>query len=218
MQRAHRPARSPLAWPKAARAVQVVGLLAVVMSSPAWALYKVVGPDGKVTYTDRPSTDRPSQTIRANGATSSTGSLPLELRQVASKYPVTLYSSRDCAPCDQGRSALQRRGIPFSEKLVETKEDIDSLQRLEGSTQVPVLRIGQQQMRGFQEREWMSYLDAAGYPAKSVLPPGYAWRSATPLVQVTEAPVRAKPIPPMKRETPIVPPVGQPEIPPGFRF
>lgn len=218
MQRAHRPARSPLAWPKAARAVQAVGLLAVVMSSPAWALYKVVGPDGKVTYTDRPSTDRPSQTIKANGASSSTGSLPLELRQVASKYPVTLYSSRDCSPCDQGRSLLQRRGIPYTEKSIETREDISALKRLEGVGQVPVIRIGQQQVQGFEERDWTAYLDAAGYPKQSVLPRGYAWQSATPLVQAVEAPVRAKPIPPMKRETPIVPPVGQPEIPPGFRF
>lgn len=218
MQRAHRPARSSLASPRAIRAIQAAGVLAMVLSSPAWALYKVVGPDGKVTYTDRPSTDRPSQTIRANGAASATGSLPLELRQVVGKYPVTLYTSGSCAPCDQGRSLLQRRGIPYTEKSIETQEDVNALKRLEGISQVPVVRIGQQQLQGFEEREWTSYLDAAGYPKQSVLPRGYAWQSAMPLVQAVDAPARAKPIPPMKRETPIVPPVGQPEIPPGFRF
>jgi len=40
----------------------------LMAAGPAWALYKVVGPDGKVTYTDRPPTaqaNTPASTVSA---------------------------------------------------------------------------------------------------------------------------------------------------------
>ena len=38
------------------------------------------------------------------------GALPFELRQAASRYPVTLYTAATCIPCDNGRQMLQQRG------------------------------------------------------------------------------------------------------------
>ncbi|HIV71399.1 MAG TPA: glutaredoxin family protein [Candidatus Aquabacterium excrementipullorum] len=162
------------------RAPLLLGLAALAATTPAWALYKVVGPDGKVTYTDRPPADKPAQAMRTNGSVSSTASLPFELRQIAIKYPVTLYTGKDCGPCDQGRQSLRQRGIPFSEKSVDTNADIQALQRLENTQQLPVLRVGSQQVKGYSEAEWQSYLDAAGYPKQSTLT-GYQWADATPL-------------------------------------
>lgn len=153
-------------------------------ASPAMALYKVVGPDGKVTYTDRAPSDKPSQSLKTNGAVADTASLPYEVRQAASRYPVTLYTSADCAPCDQGRNALKARGIPFAEKTIQTADDDKALQRLEGTSNVPVLRIGTQQLKGFAATEWNSFLDAADYPKQSRLPPNYQWPKAAPLVAV----------------------------------
>jgi hypothetical protein len=46
-----------------ARWATLLGVL-VLASSPAMALYKVVGPDGKVSYTDRPPADKPSQSLK----------------------------------------------------------------------------------------------------------------------------------------------------------
>ncbi|MFY9477145.1 MAG: glutaredoxin family protein [Aquabacterium sp.] len=169
----------PQSQGKAAAAASLL-MLALVAATPAWALYKVVGPDGKVTYTDRPPVDKPAQALRTNGSVSSNASLPFELRQVASKYPVTLYTSKDCTPCDSGRQSLRQRGIPFTEKSVATSADVQALQRLENTQQVPVLRIGAQQVKGYSEAEWQSYLDAAGYPKQSSLT-GYQWVDATPL-------------------------------------
>jgi len=100
----------------------LLGVL-VLASSPAMALYKVVGPDGKVSYTDRPPADKPSQSLKTNGSSADTASLPFEVRQAASRYPVTLYTSSECGPCDQGRSALKARGVPFTEKTVQSAED-----------------------------------------------------------------------------------------------
>lgn len=186
----------------------------------ALALYKVVGADGKVTYTDRPPSDRPSQTLRSSGSLSDTGALPFELRQVTGKFPVTLYGGRDCAPCERGRALLRERGVPFAEKTVESNEDIQTLRRLEGTDQLPVLRVGAQRIKGFSSQEWQSYLDAAGYPKESALPRNYVWPSPTSLVQQAPPPASQQPA---ATRAPVAPATAngsvQPDTnPPGFRF
>lgn len=201
-----------------ALATLVLGAAALVASPPAWALYKVVGPDGKVTYTDRPPADKPAQALRTNGSVSSSANLPFELRQIAGKYPVTLYTSKDCAPCDSGRQSLRQRGIPFAEKSVETDADLQALQRLENTQQLPVLRVGNQQVKGYSESEWQSYLDAAGYPKQSSLT-GYQWADATPLAPpAASAPAGRSSPAPREPSTSTSSGRSSPPPPTGFRF
>lgn len=200
-------------------AAAVVGLT-LVTAGPAWALYKVVAPDGRVTYTDRPPADRPAATLKTNGTVVQTSGLPFELQRVASQYPVTFYASSKCAPCDSARQMLQGRGIPYVEKTVETSEDILTLQKQEGVQQLPVLKVGSKQLVGFTQADWMAYLDAAGYPAKSALPSSYKQPPATPLV----APEVRTPVPEplrLQADTPsnVSPaPSPTPPPPPGFKF
>jgi len=199
--------------------VAVVGMT-VFGVSPAWALYKVVAPDGRVTYTDRPPADRPTATLKTNGTVVSASSLPFELQKIASQYPVTFYSSSKCAPCDTARQLLQGRGIPYTEKTVETSEDVLTLQKREGVQQLPILKIGSKQLVGFNQSDWTSYLDAAGYPAKSALPVSYKQAPATPLVP----PELKAPVPEplrLQADTPsnVSPaPNPTPPAPPGFKF
>lgn len=167
--------------------------LCLMFGSPVWALYKVVGPDGKVTYTDRAPVGQPSQQISRSGVVSETSALPYELRRVVQRYPVTLYTTEGCGPCDQARGLLKQRGVPFTEKLIKTSADEAELQRLENTRELPVGRIGVQQVLGFSAQEWQSYLDAAGYPAASVLPSGYAAANASPLTQPPVSNVTGKP-------------------------
>jgi glutaredoxin len=190
-------------------------------AGPAMALYKVVGPDGKVTYTDRAPTDKPSQSLKTNGATADTSSLPYEVRQAASRYPVTLYTSNDCAPCDQGRNALKARGVPFTEKTIQTGEDEKALQRLEGTNNLPVLRIGTQQLKGFAAGEWNSFLDAAEYPKQSKLPPNFQWTKPSPLVAVAPKPASAPGAgraEQANRVRQVTPPIDPASNPTGIRF
>ena len=167
-------------------------LLAVAL--PASALYKVVGPDGKVTYTDRPppaaATGMPSRvTPMATAAIppATAAALPTELRQVAARYPVTLYVLPNCAPCDSARTLLRQRGIPYAEKIVATEDDAETLQRLVGTRDAPTLTIGSQPLRGLSADTWNAYLDSAGYPRESRLPAGFQFSAATPLVERREA-------------------------------
>ncbi|MBP7132998.1 MAG: glutaredoxin family protein [Aquabacterium sp.] len=197
----------------------VSGLLWTGVSAPAWAQYKVVGPDGRVTYTDRPPVDRPAQAVKSSGAAGNNPALPYALRNVVTRYPVTLYTSANCPACDGGRTLLQGRGIPFTEKTVNTTEDARVLQSREGTNSVPVIRIGSKQVTGFEQGEWTSYLDAAGYPQQSALPNGYRQPAATPLAPTANPPQlapEADPAPKTSPEPTPAPPAGK--APPGFRF
>ena len=173
----------------------------VLCVTPALALYKVVGPDGKVTYTDRAPADTGSKVVPfTSGGTPDRVpdvGLPIELRQLVARYPVTLFTSTDCQPCDAARTLLQQRGVPYTEKRVTTEEDIQALERLIGGRSVPGATIGPQVLRGLNAADWVAYLDAAGYPKESRLPRGRQPPAVTPLVAVREptpaAPARPAP-------------------------
>jgi glutaredoxin len=181
--------------PAAARPTRLLRVAAVAMllggaACGAFAQYKIVGPDGKVTYTDKPPA---AADIRmGNGApaaanSGATGGMPYETRQAMGKYPVTLYAAHDCAPCDQAREALKKRGVPFNEFSVNTDPDIAALKSRIGSTTLPVIAIGSQTMKGYTASDLQGYLDAAGYPAQARLN-GYRWPLAVALAPVNPAP------------------------------
>ncbi len=190
----------------------------VCLCGASQAQYKVVGADGRITYTDRPPVgDTAKVSALKTGdarAASTSAPLPLELRQIALRYPVTLYSSADCTPCEAGREWLMQRGVPYSEKRISSDEDGAALQRLVGARTVPSLTIGSQALRGLAPAEWASYIDAAGYPRESRLPQGWQPPTATPLVARVEpkpapaaAPVAAAP-PPRAPDAPVEKPTG----------
>ncbi len=154
----------------------------------AQQLYRSVGPDGKVTFSDQPpaaASNAKVSTGRGGTFSQSGGALPAELRAIVSKFPVTLYTTKDCAPCNSGRSMLSARGVPFNEKLVDSDEDNEAFKRLSGGTTLPMASVGSQQLKGFSEADWGQYLDAAGYPKSSMLPASY--RNPAPASMVVKA-------------------------------
>ncbi len=157
---------------------------------PSLAQYKVVDGAGRVTYTDRPPLaigDKTSALKTTRPGAGASAALPIDVREAAQRYPVTLYSSTNCAPCDAGRVFLQQRGIPYAEKSVINGDDSAMLLRLTGSSDVPVISIGAQVVRGWSSSGWTSYLDAAGYPRESKLPASYQFAAATPLTEQRDA-------------------------------
>ena len=201
-----------------------VALCALACSSvsQAQSVYRIVGPDGKVTFSDRaPNEDvTPALTSNPGAAPTSTSTLPYSLRQVASRFPVTLYTGADCAPCVSARNLLTGRGVPFTERSVSSNEDIDALKNLSGNSSLPFATIGGQHLIGFSDSEWTQYLDAAGYPKKSELPSNYRQPAVTPLVAVKliqTKPAAQVPAPDALRPAPV--PTGPgPNNPAGIRF
>ncbi len=188
------PDRCPNAPFAARRLLNALPLLVAVL--PAFAQYKVIGPDGRITYTDRPPIQGRVTAVNARGTAASAGSgaadaaLPLELRQPVARYPVTLYTlSGACDPCSAARQLLRTRGVPYVEKQVISADDGEALERLSGGRDAPTLAIGTQYMRGLAPEVWGSYLDAAGYPRESRLPTGYVFPAPTPIVERREVAV-----------------------------
>ena len=197
----------------------VRGLAALALSLavlPAWALYKVVQPDGSVTYTDRPPASGNARTTtlgRSAAPAQPEVAFPLDLRQAAQRYPVTLYTAADCAPCDSGRQLLVQRGVPYSERRIVSEEDAQALERLVGGRTVPALTIGAQPLRGLSETDWAAYLDVAGYPRESRLPRGWAPAPVLPLVERVTPPRAVAPATPPADTRALEPPA-----PGGVRF
>jgi glutaredoxin len=176
-----------------------LGLLLACGAALVSAQYKVVQPDGSVTYTDRaPSSGQARVTAmgRATAVTSAPApaeaTLPPELRQAVKTYPVTLFTTPDCTPCDKGRQLLQQRGVPYSERRIVSAQDVAALERTLGSRDVPSLMIGPQALRAFAETDWNNYLDVAGYPRESKLPRDWPVVQPVPMVEPAPAPPAAR--------------------------
>ena len=200
-----------LCWP---------ALVALLAALPAHAQYKVIGPDGKVTYTDRPPASGRDKVTAISSRGTSSGpvdvTLPLELRQPVARYPVTLYTvTGTCTPCEAARQLLRQRGIPYAEKQVQSAEDGEALERLSGARDAPTLAIGTQMMRGLAPEVWRSYLDAAGYPRESRLPASYQYAAATPIVERREASAAR---PAASAPAPADTPAPAPTNPAGIKF
>ena len=203
-----------------------LGGLSLLAATPAWAIYKIVGPDGSVTFSDVPPATVQGKNVQSlnagSGATpqNSFDGFPTALREAARKYPVTLYTGPQCDACDAAREYLQQRGIPFVEKTITTNADIKAYKALsDGSDRLPFISIGATKLpAGFSSSSWSTALDAAGYPKTSALPRTYVRPQPTALV----------PPPAVKKEstasgasaptTPPVLPPPNPNAPKGFQF
>lgn len=177
------PSSSAGARPSRLGHLATVALLLGGVATGAMAqTYKVIGPDGKVTYTDKPPTASAIKAPGPGGDTSpAANGIPYETRQAMAKYPVTLYSTKNCAACDNARQALRRRGIPFNEYTISDDTDFAAYRSRLNATTFPGISVGSKNLAGFSPTDLSSYLDAAGYPAQTHLS-GYTWPPAAPMV------------------------------------
>jgi glutaredoxin len=186
--------------------------------------YKWVDSEGRVNYGDRPPDNLRTQALKpptaapASSETADAG-LPLQLRAVAARNPVTFYTVRDCGACDSLRAHLLRRGVPFAERSVQSDRDSEAFRQLGFSMQaIPTLSIGRDRLTGYDPQRLDAVLDAAGYPRESMLPAGWRPASPRPLAPATqdEPPARTS------SESPSIPapllPAPPPQRPGTIRF
>jgi glutaredoxin len=139
---------------------------------------------GRTMYSDVPPTGKVKDLVRI-GSTGAGNTevneygqeISFAVRQAAQKYPVVLYTGAECDPCTQARALLSKRGIPFTEKTVQTEAEINELKALVGDDTVPSLKVGAQKIRGFEPFTYNNVLDLAGYPKA---PEGSGATSAAP--------------------------------------
>jgi glutaredoxin len=204
-----------LSLPRRAARLATLGALLAAAATGASAQYKIVAPDGTVTYTDKPPAAADARIGNQGVTGGASGGLPYDVRQAMSRYPVTLYAAKGCAPCDQARQYLKGHNVPFSEYSIESNADIAALKGRFGEPQLPVVTIGGQTMRGFAAADLQGYLDAAGYPKQARLG-GYSWPAAAPLAPPTAI---AAPAPaPAPAPTPAPAPAAPPASHSGIQF
>lgn len=208
-------------------AMACASVLLLAAGVQAQSVYRIVGPDGRVSFTDRPPENVPKGARVEGGppgagAAANSAALPYRLRQPATRFPVVLYTGADCPPCVNGRNLLVNRGIPFTEHTITSNEDIAALKSIAGDTGLPLLTVGAQRLKGFSDAEWSQYLAAAGYPKTSELPPGYQRPAATALAphSTSVTPSNTVPKPELARPAPPPPPPGTrtPSNPAGIVF
>ena len=99
-------------------------------------------------------------------------------------------------------------------RTIASNDDIDALKSIAGDAGLPLLTLGAQQLKGFSDTEWSQYLDAAGYPKTSELPPSYQRPPATPLVARSNSVIPSNTVP---KPEPARPAPAAPTPPPGTR-
>ncbi|MBI3221923.1 MAG: glutaredoxin family protein [Nitrosomonadales bacterium] len=141
-------------------------MLAMQINAQAGDLYRWLDSSGGVHYGDMPPAG-PTQVEAIELAPAPPPDIewPYETRRAQQNFPVTLYLGEKCAEyCKLARSLLNKRGIPFTEKILTTKEEIDTFKALSGGDIIPTLAVGKNFLKGFLEESWQFELDIAGYP------------------------------------------------------
>ena len=148
----------------------IVALCCTIAASAALAqstVYRWVDKEGKVHFSDSaPPSDASQSSQKTMGGGYVDRELPYAVQQAARKNPVTLYTAPSCGePCASGRSLLSERGIPFSERNAGASAATQKqLKDLIGGLEVPVLVVGANPIKGFDNAQWSVALDEAGYP------------------------------------------------------
>jgi len=160
------------------RILLAFSLLAFSLAATAApTLYRWTDGNGNVHYSDTapPADAKTVQKVGASGQ--GAGEAPSAIDQsyamqmAVKNFPVTVYTSKQCGKaCKQGLDYLKKRGVPFTEKVVAKQDEIDALVKLAGAPEVPVLVVGIDVRKGYNEQGWSDALDTAGYSKTSTAP------------------------------------------------
>ncbi|MDO8990164.1 MAG: glutaredoxin family protein [Sideroxyarcus sp.] len=154
--------------------------LLLLANVQAAELYRSIDKDGKVHYSDTPlEGSEDYERLKLGKEPVPDENLPYETRRARDNFPVTLYTFPTCgSACQQARDMLDKRGIPYAEKSLVTKEEIDAFHQASGDSKLPAATVGRTWLKGFQAEQWNSELDFAGYPKTAPYRPAAAVKPA----------------------------------------
>ena len=144
----------------------IVALAVLALPAQAAKMYKWVDKAGNISYQDRPPPEDASRVEEKHlGERPNYGGNKGLPADVLEKFPVVLYAVPKCSGCDLARAYLKQRGIPFSERNVQSDRAMqDEMKARVGELSVPTITVGSKVMKGYLESILEGELDQAGYP------------------------------------------------------
>jgi glutaredoxin len=127
----------------------------------AQTVYKSIGPDGNVVYSDHPPADgkvdktfnfvelpsSPVPDLPADSANTS-GKKAMPTQPVVPRDGVLMYSASWCGYCKRAKAYLAKNHIAYSSVDIDTADGRSSFQEV-GKGSVPLLFWGKRRIRGF---------------------------------------------------------------------
>jgi glutaredoxin len=153
----------------------------VTASGPGWSadtVYKVVQPDGTVTYSDRPSTDGSSQKFEFHNLPATP--LPesalkfraeieksIKSRALAQRDPqpgeLRFFTAKWCPHCRRAKAYLEQRRLPYTEYDIDTADGMAAFVQASGHA-VPLLVSSSGRVQGYSEAKYEQFLSAVRRP------------------------------------------------------
>ena len=158
----------------------LVCLFVIVFAATALhaeTLYKVVGADGKITYTDLPPADRKSTTALRFADAPSTP-LPesvlkyqaalqksmqgrlAEAKKIDASGAATLFSASWCGYCTQAKAYMRAKGIGYREIDIDTPDGGRAYFEAGGARGVPLLMADGRRIQGFSAGSYDNFFGA----------------------------------------------------------
>jgi glutaredoxin len=148
-------------------ALPLAGALLAVAAASAQTVYKSVGPDGKVVYSDHaPATGRLEKTMKfelqSSALPASAASYMERFRKAhpdnafhpanAAQAPargVTLYSAVWCGYCRRAKAWLAEHAVAYTDIDIDAPGGAEALAQAGGGTGIPVLVVDGRPLGGF---------------------------------------------------------------------
>lgn len=140
-------------------AALVILLAALPAVAVAESMYKSVGPDGRIAYSDSPpAKGRLEKTLKFESAPASP--LPASYIEALRKLraseaasaalgDVVLYSAVWCGYCTKAKAYLASKGIAYQEIDVDTPAGMAAFAQVGGGKGIPLLVTASQRIQGF---------------------------------------------------------------------
>ncbi|MDV3242290.1 MULTISPECIES: glutaredoxin domain-containing protein [Methylocaldum] len=126
-------------------------------------VYKVTGPDGKVTYTDSRAEGGNSAKVELVEIDSYSGSPEVSsVEDAAVSQKVTIFTTEWCGVCRKAKSYMASHGIAYDEFDIEKSRSAKTRFDQLGGRAVPVILVGNEKMTGFSPTKLETMLKDAG--------------------------------------------------------